>query len=186
MAITATNLIMGPATMYSGDYGAAEPSDSSVNSTPSASAWTDLGATMGGVEQEVKQDYTNLEADQTVDPVGARLTARLCVVKFKLAEPTLENLQLVLNGGTAASGSGYKTFSPNIGVAATQPTYKALLFDGFSAGSLARRVIVRKVLSTAGVKFAYKKDEQTVYDVEFTAFFVSTSIEPFKIIDEDD
>ena len=47
MSVTATNLCLGPGTLYTGAFGAAEPADADVNTTPEVSAWTDLGGTPG-------------------------------------------------------------------------------------------------------------------------------------------
>lgn len=177
------NLVMGPATIYWGAFGATEPTDATVNDTPQASAWNDMGGTEGGASFDVSSKYTNLQVDQIVDIPGARLTERMVTVTTKLAEPTLENLAFALNDGTAGSGSGYKTYDPNYASSATQPTYHALILDGWAPGSFRRRLIVRKVLSTAGIKYAYNKGTQSVFDVTFSCFYVSSVIPPFHLVD---
>ncbi|MET9517415.1 hypothetical protein [Streptomyces sp. NPDC002994] len=184
MSVTTTNLIMGPATLYIANFGATEPLDTAVNTTPAASAWTDLGGTQDGAKLNVDQTYTDLEVDQLVDVAGARLTKRLFTIETNLAEPTLENLKYLLNDGTAASGSGYKNFEPIYASSATQPTYRAVLLDGFGPGQLRRRFIVRKVLSSDKVESTYKKDSQTLFTVKWSGFYVSSVIAPFKAIDE--
>lgn len=185
MAVTSTNLVEGPATLYSGDFGASEPADTDVNTTPPSSAWTDVGGTNDGVKLTIDQSYQELEVDQIVDRVGSRLTKRDFTVETTLAEPTLENLSLAMNGGTSASGSGYKSFEPSFASSATQPTYKALLFDGWApGGAYTRRVIVRKALSTDATEMAYTKDKMTVYGVKFSGHYVSESIAPIHIVDE--
>ena len=45
-------------------------------------------------------------------------------------------------------------------------------------------VILRKVLSSDNVEFAYKKEDQTVFSVTWSVHYVSNSIAPFKIVDE--
>jgi hypothetical protein len=186
MAANQNNLVMGPATLYVGAFEAAEPADADINTNPASSAWTDMGATMDGAEISIEQDYKELEADQFVDVPGARLTKRTVKVKVNLAEPTLENLLVALNDGTVASGSGYESYEPEYASSATQPTYRALIIDGYAPGAadLRRRVILRKVLSTDNVKFEYKKDGQTVFSVEFQAFYVDSETAPYKVIDE--
>lgn len=186
MATTTTNLVMGPATLYIGAFGALEPTDASINSTPQASAWTPLGGTNGGVEITISQDYKEFEVDQIVDVPGARLVKRLVQVKTNLAETTLANLQYSLNDGTVgASGTGFAgTFDPEFASSATQPTYRALLIDGYApGGELRRRFIVRKCLSTDNVKVEYKKDGQAEYSVMWSAYFVTEAIGPFKVVD---
>lgn len=186
MAVTATNIVQGPATMYTGAFGAIEPLDTAVNSVPASSAWTDVGGTNDGVKMSIDQTYVELEVDQIVDRVGSRLTKRDFTISTTLAEPTLTNLSLVLNGGTAASGSGYSSFEPSFASSATQPTYKALLFDGWAPGNgeFTRRAIVRKVLSVKATELAYTKDKMTVFAAEFAGHYVSASIAPLHVVDE--
>lgn len=185
MSVTTTNLILGPATLYQGTFGAAEPADTNaaVNATPAASAWTDMGGTQDGVTLSVDQTYTALEVDQVVDRVGSRLTKRELTLETSLAEATLENFSVALNGGTAASGTGYKTFEPLFASSATQPNYTALLFDGWGPGGFRRRVILRKTLSTDAVAMAYMKDKQTLFKTKFSGHYVTSSISPFHVID---
>jgi len=185
LSVTGTNLVQGPATLYSGAFGAAEPLDTAVNTTPAASSWTDVGGTQDGVKLTIDQSYTELEVDQVVDRVGSRLTKRDFTVETSMAEPTLANLSLALNGGTSASGAGYASFDPSFASSATQPTYKALLFDGWApGGTFNRRVIVRKALSTDAVEMAYTKDKQTLYGVKFSGHYVSASIAPVHVVDQ--
>lgn len=185
MAVTATNIVQGPATMYTGEFGATEPVDTAVNTTPAASSWTDVGGTQEGLKLAIDQTYVELEVDQIVDRVGSRLTKRDFTVGTSLAEPTLENLSIAMNGGTAASGAGYKSFEPSFASSATQPTYKALLFDGWApGGAYNRRCIVRKVLSVKATEISYTKDKMTLFAVEFAGHYVSSSIAPLHIVDQ--
>lgn len=185
MSVTTANLILGPATLYQGAFGAAEPADTNVavNGTPATSAWGDMGGTQDGVTLSVDQTYTALECDQIVDRAGSRLTKRELMLETSLAEATLENLSVTLNGSTTASGAGYKTLEPLFASSATQPNYTALLFDGWGANSFRRRVILRKTLSTDAVAMAYTKDKQTLYKVKFSGHYVSATVAPFHIIE---
>jgi hypothetical protein len=184
MSVTASNLIMGPATLYSGAFGVAEPTDANVNTAPGA-GWTDAGGTQGGLKLTVNQTYTDLTVDQVVDVVGRRLTAREVQVATQLAEPTLANLAIALNGGTVGTASApvAATYDPANAISATQPTYSALLFDGWGPSQFRRRVIVRKVLSMAALDMEYTKGGQTVFPVTFGALWVSASTPLFHIVD---
>lgn len=185
MSVSTTNLVEGPGKLYTGAFGATEPADSAVNSAPAASAWTDVGGTMGGLTVTVEQTYTELEVDQLVDSPGRRLTKRETTVTTSMAEPTLANLALVLNGGTTATGAGYASFDPLITNSATQPNYIALICDGWApGGAFNRRAVVRKCLSTAKVEFLYAKDKQNVFAVTWNAHYVSSVITPFRWIDQ--
>lgn len=180
MAVTASNLVLGSATLYIGAFGAAEPADAKV---APAVAWTDLGATTDGVTITVSPDYTELVADQVIDRVGSRMTARTITVSTNLAEATLANFKTAVSGGTVTSASGKSTFDLDIANSG-EPAYQALLIDGIAPGGKRRRIIVRKVLSTDDVEFAYSKEDQTVYSVTFTAHYVDAVKSPLSIVDE--
>jgi hypothetical protein len=188
MAVTALNLLAGPGVLYTGAFGATEPAASAVNTTPSASTWTDVGGTNDGVKLNIEQEYFALDVDQIVDVPGRRLSKRDFQVETNFAEPTLANLAIVLNTGTVTASTGWSSYDPANDNAATQPTYRALLFDGWapgaSAGGWNRRVVIRKVLSLEGTEPVYKKDDQTVFKATFGAHYVSSSIRPFQIVDQ--
>jgi hypothetical protein len=184
MSVTVTNLAQGPGTLYTGAFGAAEPADSAVNTTPAASAWTDRGGTDGGVKLVMTQTFSELKVDQIVDSPGRRLVKRDFNIQTNLAEVTLENLALAMNGGTAASGSGFKTLTPETASSATQPNYIGAILDGWAPNQKRRRVIARKVLNISNVESAYQKDAQTFVPVDFAAHYVSNVIAPFYIQDE--
>lgn len=190
MSVTATNLTMGPGDLYKGTFGATEPADTAVNTTPAVSSWTDLGGTQDGVKLTVAQKYEELEVDQVVDIPGRRLTKREFMLETNLAEPTLENLVISINNSSApATGSGYKSLDVSNDNSATQPTYIALIFDGYapqnaSGTTQRRRVIARKVLSVDDVEFSYAKADQTLFKVKFATHYVSSAIKPFRVVDE--
>jgi len=195
MSANVVNLVQGPATVYIGAFEAVEPANGAVNATPQASAWTDLGGTTDGCELSINQEYKELEVDQVVDIPGRRLVKRDMSVKTNLAEPTLQNLLYALNdangGALGASGVGYSgTYEPAFTDSATQPTYRALILHGWAPGegagaqSKRRMVVLRKVLSSDNVEFAYKKEDQTVFSVTWSVHYVDNSTAPFKIIDE--
>jgi hypothetical protein len=191
MSVTPTNIVQGPATLYWGTFGTTEPADSNagVIAAPGG-GWTDFGGTQGGVGLEVDSTYGKINVDQLVDPVGARLTARMITVTATLVEATLNNLYQVMNGqAVQSSGTGYATLDPTTTTSATQPTYSGLIIDGWaptlSSGAAARRrLIVRKVLSEAKVSEKYTLTDQVQYAVTWTAYYVSPSIAPFHIIDQ--
>jgi len=186
MAVTATNLIMGPGALYKGAFGATEPLDTAINAAPPASAFTDLGGTNDGVSLAVDQEFADLTVDQVVDTIGRRLTKREMSFGTNLAEPTLENFSLALNGGTIATGANFKSYEPVSSIAATQANYFSSILDGFAPGAtvLTRRVIARKCLNIETVEASYTKDGMTLIPVKFASHWVSASIAPFKIIDQ--
>jgi hypothetical protein len=184
-------LVMGPCSLYTGAVGVGEPADTAVNVAPAASAWTYAGDTSGGLTIEIDQTYTELDSDQIVDSAGRRLTKREATITTQLADVTLANLSLALNGGTIASGgtppgSGYQSYEPNFAASATQPGYIALLVDGWSpnGNGYNRRFLGRKALSTAKVTYAMKKDGQSFWTVAFNLHYVSSTVSPFHWVDQ--
>jgi hypothetical protein len=183
MTVTAANLIMGPGVFYMGDFGEIEPADADVDTVPGA-GWDDLGGTLGGVTLNVNQEYKQLEVDQIVDVVGSRLVKRAMILATQLAEATLDNLARSLNNPTPTPGVGFTKFEPPNDNSATQPLYRAFIFDGFAPSGFRRRVIGRKVLSTEPTETPYSKDGQTIFKVSFMCHFVSDAIKPFAVIDQ--
>src|ERR1035441_2465471 len=101
---------MGPANLYFGSFGSVEPAYGALTSIPSGAVWTDVGAIADGtsVLLEVDQTYTEISAEQTIDPLGALLTKRTIQVTASLEEVTLANMTLAMNGLTSPSiQSGY-------------------------------------------------------------------------------
>lgn len=194
ISVNAGNLIMGPARLYVAPFGSTEPTDSSVTpngtTTPPSSPWTDVGGTDGGVTYETDNTYTGLQVDQIIMEVGARLTDMKFTVTTKLSEITLANLNTALNSiATTSTNSGYNTMDINVGSSASQPTYAALIIDGWapmlSTGAPAlRRVIVRKVLSQVKAALTFDKKTQQSLECTFQAYFVSSSIVPVHIVEQ--
>jgi hypothetical protein len=170
-------------------FGTAAPADSAVASPPGA-GWTDVGGTQGGIMGEIDNTYMEQVVDQVPLPVGGRLTKQAITVTTQLAEATLANLQLAMNGLISVSvQSGYTTSDLQTATSATQPQYSTLIMDGWAPTtgttevSCRRRSIIWKVLSAGKATFAYEMDKNTVFNVTFTAYFVSSSVSPWHSID---
>ncbi|MCW2898571.1 MAG: hypothetical protein JWO67_836 [Streptosporangiaceae bacterium] len=189
MAVTTSNLIQGPADLYSAPFGATEPADTNAAvAAPPTTPWVDCGGTDGGLKLAVDQKYGVLAVDQIVDRAGSRLIGRDFALGTNLAEATLANLQLALGGGgtvTTGTAPAASTFEPAFASSATQPIYSAFCMDGWApGGAFRRRVILRKGLSTAKVESTYTKDKQTFIPVEFTGHYVTAAIAPIHVADQ--
>jgi len=193
ISVTASNLVLGPARLLVGAFGATEPADSDI--TPNGASytfdstyWTDVGGTDGGVTFEADVTLTDLEVDQVTMPVGARQTAIKMTVAAKLSEMTLANMNTALNSiGITNSGGGYETLEIPVTSAATQPTYAALLIAGwapYASTAMARWVIVRKVLNQTKATLVYDKKTQQSYDCSWTSYYISDTINPVHVVDE--
>ncbi|HEY6013255.1 MAG TPA: hypothetical protein VIU37_04590 [Candidatus Limnocylindrales bacterium] len=185
MATTSSNLVQGPADLYTATFGATEPADSAVASVPSASTWHDVGGTLEGTTLTVTQEYAELVVDQLVDIPERRLTKRELTVASRMAEPTLDNFILALNGGTVTASAAYSSYDPDTASSVTQPTYKALMVDGWAPGTaMRRRLITRKALSVEAIETAWKKEDQSALSVTWASHYVSSVIKPFRLVDQ--
>lgn len=187
------NLTMGVGYLYIAAFGATEPADGQVHAVPASGTWTNLGYTKEGVTLSFEQEYQELEVDQLADVPGSRLIKRVMTIQTNLAETTLENFQRALNtdgtltqnASSAGTGSsGTDTFEPGDALPSTAPTYQALIFDGIAPNGLVRRVIARRCLQVGSFESSYTKDGETIFPVEFKLHYVSSSIKPYKIVDQ--
>lgn len=192
MSVTPYNLVQGPAQLYVAPFGTAEPADSAatVNAGAPGGSWVDVGGTEIGVTVEIDMTYVDLKVNQLIDPVGARATDRVITVKTQLAEATYQNMNSALNSlNTVTVSSSYTTMEPVTTSSATQPTYAALIVDGW-APTLAtglparRRWIIRKVISKPKVIEFYDLTKKVLYDVTFQAYYVSPSIQLFHQVNQ--
>jgi hypothetical protein len=188
MAVTTANLVQGAGNLWVGAFGVAEPADDTTDIViDPATGWADFGATDGGVNLSVVQTYVDLKADQIIDVADKRITARTIKVTTSLAEATLDNIAYAFNQVASVAGTGVHTLDLDNAIdQGASPTAIALIIDGYAHGAAKRRrIIVRKVVQIGAVGVSYSKDNQTMIPVEFDALYVSTSISPMHIIDED-
>lgn len=176
MGVTSTNLIQGPATLYVGPFGTAEPA--TLAAAP-GTGWIDVGGTKDGIELAVADEYAVLSVDQIIYEIERRRTGRVLTIKTTMAEATLDNFAAAINNTAPAAGA----LVLDDGLAAFAPAYRAAILDGLAPGGFRRRVILRKTLSTDSVGTAYKKDGQTLIPVTFTGHWVSTSVRPLVVTD---
>jgi hypothetical protein len=185
---SATNIIAGPAELYSAVFGSTEPLDTAVSAALTA-PWGSLGGTDDGVTLNVSHEWQNLRMDQIIDSAGKRKTGRTITVATNLVEGTLENLALALaetsaiqTGGTG--GTAWRALEVSGDDSGAEPTYTALILRGRAPLGKRRLFVCRKVLQTEDVESAYKKDDQWLIPVTFECHWVSASIRPFRIVDE--
>jgi hypothetical protein len=188
------NIVMGPASVYWGPTGSLEPAYTALTSPPNSAVWTDVGGIADGtsVLLEIEHTLTDIGVEQLIDRVGARVTKRVIQVTAALNEATLENMQLAMNQLlTISPGTGYTVADLQTGITSVQPQYMALIIDGWAPTTgtteafCRRRAIVRKALSSSKVDLEYEKTKQTVYNTTWSVFWVSSSVSPVEIIDQD-
>jgi hypothetical protein len=187
MAVQSTNnILMGPATIYVGATGVitAAPSDAAVNSTPAASAWTDVGGTLGGVDFSVTPKFTPLQVDQVVDNIDDRMTSRDIMVTFTMSEILLANFALAINSTVGATGANYATLEPNYSSTASQTQKTSMVVDGFAPAVVANaraRLYIPRGQQTGKVDWVNAKDKQQGLAVQFKCYYVSTIVAPYHI-----
>lgn len=185
--VNVRNLIAGPAIVHVAAFGAEEPADALV---AMGVGWRNLGGTTGGVRQVINREIFNLEVDQIPEPVGARITNRSAQVATTMAEPTLQNWALAMGElESAVTTTGVapaavtETLEPSDIDLTAEPHYVAVCITGPGPDGKARRVILRKVLSTESIESANEKSGQAGIPVTFTAYRVSDSIKAMKMMD---
>jgi hypothetical protein len=190
--IVANNTVRGPANVWYGAFGVTEPAstNSALIADPST-GWTFIGATEGGVSWDDEQTVSGTRADQVVDEIGARITARKVVVTFNMLEPTLARLVVALNNfGTTTPGTGITTYDPGQMTAGSIPTYSAILVDGWApqisgGGAAKRRAIFRKVMNTnAKVEAVYDPTKDGVWAFAGQCYYVSSTVSPYVVMDQ--
>lgn len=180
------NILMGPATLYVGATGVitAAPADAAVNSTPAASAWTDVGGTLGGVDFSVTPRFTPLTVDQVVDNIDDRMTSRDIMVTFTMSEILLTNFALAINSTVGATGANYATLEPNYGATASQTQKASMVVDGFAPAVVANaraRLYIPRGQQTGKVDWVNAKDKQQGLAVQFKCYYTSTTVAPYHI-----
>lgn len=191
MAATATNIIAGPATLWLGTFGATEPLDTAVSTTPGA-GWTDAGGTDDGVTLNSETEWFAKRMDQVTMTPGRVPTSLEINVATNLTEGTLENLAAAFNiaasaietGGTGATA--WRALDIGEVLPGDEPAYRAIIMRGRGVGNggKMRNFICRKVLSIESIESAYKKDDQWLIPVTFGLHWVSSSIAPMRIVDD--
>lgn len=187
MTVTVTNLLAGPATsVWVGDSGVTEPA--TIDAAPGV-GFRDVGGTTGGLRLISDREFFRLEVDQVPGRVGSEQTNEDFSVQTSLAEATLENYALVTNAKDTdvdTTVAGEKRLGLGKADLGAAPNYRCLIIDGRAPNGKKRRVIVRRVLSTASVETPMQRGGQTVYPVTWTAHYVSQSIPAVDWIDEDE
>lgn len=140
---------------------------------------------------EIDNTYMQQVVDQIPIAVGGRLTKQAITITTQLAETTLNNLNLSMNGLISiTTQSGYTTADLQTATSATQPQYYTLIVDGWAPttgtteAACRRRIIIWKVLSQGKATFAYEMEKNSVYNVSFQAYYVSGSVSPWHSIDQ--
>lgn len=176
MPATVTNItVAGPITVYTAAASTALPATTVGYSTAWGGTWADLGYTKGGAEFEHSIEWYDVEVDQENAPVTAVPIKESTKAVVRMSEGTLTNLNKSLGIGTLTSGSTEDVFT---GGSSTYGTFKAIGINGLAPGTDGatqryRRAMLHKA-RPEGATVVFKKDEETILEVNFNALIDTT------------
>lgn len=142
----------------------------------------DLGFTMGGVEVEVTTTTHETKVDQFGDTVvNEHIMGRNIVVRAPLAETTLETMAAVIPGATLVTDNTNPQnpkkkvqVTSGTGISLLERAKELVLHPIAKPDSDKSEDLVIPLAATAGgMNFAYKYDEERVFNCEFKGYPVS-------------
>ena len=140
----------------------------------------ELGHTNGGCTFNYAPEYTDIVVDLYGNtPVDKALTGEVVTVTVPLAEVTLEKLKMAIPTGTvteAVEGGAKKLeFGSIAGKKLSERAQKLTLHPSWLPTSdKSFDIVLHKAVITGEIELAYTKDEQTTFEVEFTALIDET------------
>lgn len=134
---------------------------------------TDLGFTKGGVEVSVETESHQVMVDQFGStPISEYITGRTCVVKVPLAETTINHLAAIMPGATIVGTTDpYAQVTTGVGTELLAIAKVLRLHPkALSGADVTQDFIVPLAATTGAISFAYKLDEERIFNVEFKAY----------------
>lgn len=132
----------------------------------------DLGHTVDGAEIEIERELTEVKTDLYGNtPVDYVLAGQKATVKLKLAEITPGILSYVIPESDYDIGSAddHLHFGSKAGYSLRDDALELVLTPQGKNSDDQRTITLFKAVSTDNATVAYKIDEQSVYEVTFTA-----------------
>lgn len=153
--------------------------------------WVEMGYTQEGLTKEYALTTTDIEADQSFDPIRVVTTARRITLATRLIQLSAENLKAAFGGGTitpvdpdAIPGNGdeYDEYTPpDVG----EEEEIALIFDALDAGRKIR-VIVQNAKREGTSTITFRKGEAAGINVTWVAqkptFVAATPITEHSVV----
>lgn len=133
----------------------------------------DLGYTKGGVEVEVTTDTHQVTIDQFGNtPIKEYIMGRQIVVRAPLAETTIENMSLTMPGTTVSGLDGKKAnVSVGTGVDLLDIADELRIHPvGLDESDESEDLVIPLAATAGAMRFAYKLDEERVFNVEFNGY----------------
>lgn len=138
-----------------------------------------LGFTKGGVEVQVETESHVVSVDQTGStPISEYITGRTVTIRVPMAETTIDHLVAIMPGATKVTdtttpiGDGiYAEVKTGVGTDLRSVAKVLRLHPISLADSVKSEDFVVPLAATTGaLSFAYKLDEERVFNVEFKAY----------------
>ena len=180
---TATNVIVGVATLYIAPSGTAKPA---VPTTLGATSWVTpttpwvaSGFTETGVTLNVDRKTGEIRVEEQSTPVLITPDTTDVTIDITFAEDTIANMQASYGGGTitttAASASGPGLSTLNLAEALS---VVAVVFYGVNTFGFQRQVYIPSMVASGKVKTEYMRMKTPrLYPTTFTATCALPSIE---------
>lgn len=141
--------------------------------------WTEIGATMNGLEFDFDRKTKRIMVEEQQTPVAVTTTDTTFEFNLELAEDSLDTMLLAYGGGvitTVPAASG--TVGTRQLQISTELTEFSFAFEGENEYGFWRRVLVPVVISEASAKTMYRRaDKQRTYKVTFTSLVDPTQVE---------
>lgn len=149
----------------------------------------DLGYTKGGVEVSVKTETHKSKVDQFGStPINEYITGREVTAKTPLAETTLDNLVKIMPGATISGTGSDKIVTVPTGVGINLlDVAKELRLHPISKpdSDKSEDFVILKAATAGALSFAYKLDDERVYNVEFNGYPDAATGKLFTVGGED-
>ena len=132
----------------------------------------DLGHTVDGAEVEIEREFTEVKTDIYGNtPVDFVLAGQKASIKLKLAEITPGILSYVIPEADwdVGSANNHLHFGSRAGYSLRDDALQLVLTPLGKNSDNSRTITLFRAVSTENVTVAYKIDEQSVYEVTFTA-----------------
>lgn len=132
----------------------------------------DLGHTVDGVEINIERELTEVKCDIFGNtPVDYVLSGQKATVKLKLAEitPGILSFAIPETDYDLGTADDHLHFGTKAGYSLRSDALQLVITPQGSNTLNEKTITFWKAVSTDNITFAYKIDEQTVYEVTFTA-----------------
>jgi hypothetical protein len=132
----------------------------------------DLGHTVDGAEIEIEREFTEVKTDIYGNtPIDMVLTGQKATVKLKLAEITPGTLSYVVPEADYDVGASddHLHFGSKSGYSLRDDALQLVITPQSKNSDNQRTITLFKAVSTDNAKFSYKIDEQSVFEVTFSA-----------------